>query len=200
MNFEERKIAVSKIIDSLLKKELVGDFTYSIEYSERYHKVLLTFNFVVDVKKMLKDNPDYDQDYSIGIYDFEDIIEDTLKYVGFNSNNSTIFYNFTYLNKDVFDEEIVRLESKIEQKLLDMGISPEDVKTVDPWVNIYYGEEYPYIRPEVGASHIKHLDKWEKSVIELEEFVDDELFRTKDYPYLSDLAFNNGEVEYWFNY
>ena len=200
MNFEQRKIALSKIIDSLLKKELVGDFTYSISYSEQYKKLIVSFDFVVDVRKMLKDNPEYDHDYAIGIYDFEDIIEDMLKYVGLNMHNSTIFYGFTYRNEDIFDEEITRLKSKIEHKLLDMGISPEDIKKMDPWVNIYYGEENPHMRPEVGAVFVKHLEGWEEVVIELKEFVDYEIFRTKDYPYLNDLALNNGEIEYWFDY
>ena len=71
---------------------------------------------------------------------------------------------------------------------------------MDPWVNIYYGEENPYMRPEVGAVFVKHLEGWEEVVIELKEFVDYEIFRTKDYPYLTDLALNNGEIDYWFDY
>jgi len=200
MNFEQRKIALSKIIDSLLKKELVGDFTYSISYSEQYNKLIVSFDFVVDVRKMLEDNPEYDHDYAIGIWDFEDIINDTLKYVGLNMHNSTIFYHFTYSNEDIFDEEITRLKSKIEHKLLDMGISPENIKNIDPWVNIYYGDENPHMRPEVGATFIKNLDDWEQVVIELKKFIDYEIFSTKDYPYLNDLALNNGEIDYWFDY
>jgi len=200
MNFEQRKIALSKIIDSLLKKELVGDFTYSISYSEQYNKLIVSFDFVVDVRKMLEDNPEYDHDYAIGIWDFEDIINDTLKYVGLNMHNSTIFYHFTYSNEDIFDEEITRLKSRIEHKLLDMGISPENIKNIDPWVNIYYGEENPHMRPEVGATFIKNLDDWEQVVIELKKFIDYEIFSTKDYPYLNDLALNNGEIDYWFDY
>ena len=200
MNIEQRKIALSKIIDSLLKKELVGDFTYSISYSEQYNKLIVSFDFVVDVRKMLEDNPEYDHDYAIGIWDFEDIINDTLKYVGLNMHNSTIFYHFTYSNEDIFDEEIMRLKSRIEHKLLDMGISPENIKNIDPWVNIYYGEENPHMRPEVGATFIKNLDDWEQVVIELKKFIDYEIFSTKDYPYLNDLALNNGEIDYWFDY
>jgi len=200
MNFEQRKIALSKIIDSLLKKELVGDFTYSISYSEQYNKLIVSFDFVVDVRKMLEDNPEYDHDYAIGIWDFEDIINDTLKYVGLNMHNSTIFYHFTYSNEDIFDEEITRLKSRIEHKLLDMGISPENIKNIDPWVNIYYGDENPHMRPEVGATFIKNLDDWEQVVIELKKFIDYEIFSTKDYPYLNDLALNNGEIDYWFDY
>jgi len=200
MNVEQRKIALSKIIDSLLKKELVGDFTYSISYSEQYNKLIVSFDFVVDVRKMLEDNPEYDHDYAIGIWDFEDIINDTLKYVGLNMHNSTIFYHFTYSNEDIFDEEITRLKSRIEHKLLDMGISPENIKNIDPWVNIYYGDENPHMRPEVGATFIKNLDDWEQVVIELKKFIDYEIFSTKDYPYLNDLALNNGEIDYWFDY
>jgi hypothetical protein len=149
---------------------------------------------------MLKDNPEYDHDYAISIYDFEDIIEGSLKYIGLNMHNSTIFYSFTYINEDIFDKEITRLKSKFEHKLVDMGISPEDIKKMDPWVSIYYGEENPHMRPEVGAYYVKHLEDWEQVVIEVKEFIDYEIFSTKDYPYLNDLALNNGEIDYWFDY
>jgi len=175
---EKGKMAV-KVLDALVFSKFGG-----IEYSmmirktiaNRYNPTVGSFYFEfdvdVDVDKTFQPSPTYDKKYEDFIYEIGEHIERALRYVNLHNYMSEPMY--TYVNDELVENEIDRLENKLILYLQSQyeGLSYDSIREADIGYYFYKGEtDNPYMRVEyVGQPPIRDGDRQSTDTIEEREY------------------------------
>ncbi len=188
---EKGKMAV-KVLDALVFNKFGG-----IEYSMMIRKTIANrynptegsfyfeFDVDVDVDKTFQPSPTYDKGYEDFIYEIGEHIERALRYI--NLHNYMTEPMFTYVNDELVENEIDRLENKLILYLQSQyeGLSYDSIREADIGYYFYKGEtDNPYMRVEyVGQPPIRDRDRQSTDTIEEREY-----FSCEDlYDIMSDL-------------
>jgi|14BtaG_2_1085337.scaffolds.fasta_scaffold01186_14 hypothetical protein len=193
---EKGKMAV-KVLDALVFSKF-GGIEYSmiirktraINYSTVSASIPFYFEFDidVDVDKTFQPSPTYDKKYEEYIYEIGDHIGRALRYVNLQDYMDEPM--FTYVNDELVDNEVDRLENKLILYLQSQyeGLSYDSIREADIGYYFYKGEtDNPYMRVEyVGQPPLRDGDrKYSKDWNNIEER---EYFSCEDlYDIMSDL-------------
>ena len=189
---EKGKMAV-KVLDALVFSKFGG-----IEYSMMIRKTRVNsysnptaspfyfeFDIDIDVDKTFEPSPTYDKKYEQYIYEIGDHIGRALRYVNLQDYMDEPM--FTYVNDELVDNEVDRLENKLILYLQSQyeGLSYDSIREADIGYYFYKGEtDNPYMRVEyVGQPPIRDGDRQSTDTIEEREY-----FSCEDlYDIMSDL-------------
>ena len=190
---EKGKMAV-KVLDALVFSKFGG-----IEYSMMIRKnrvnwrnissaalpFYFEFDVDIDVDKTFEPSPTYDKKYEEYIYEIGDHIGRALRYVNLQDYMDEPM--FTYVNDELVDNEVDRLENKLILYLQSQyeGLSYDSIREADIGYYFYKGEtDNPYMRVEyVGQPPIRDGDRQSTDTIEEREY-----FSCEDlYDIMSDL-------------
>jgi len=173
---EKGKMAV-KVLDALVFSKFGG-----IEYSMRIRKnranwhnsssntipFYFEFDVDIDVDKTFEPSPTYDKKYEEYIYEIGDHIGRALRYVNLQDYMDEPM--FTYVNDELVDNEIDRLENKLILYLQSQyeGLSYDSIREADIGYYLYKGEtDNPYMRVEyVGQPPLRDVDRQSTDTIE----------------------------------
>ena len=177
---EKGKMAV-KVLDALVFSKFGG-----IEYSMMIRKnrpnwqnpssdaipFYFEFDVDIDVDKTFEPSPTYDKKYEEYIYEIGDHIGRALRYV--NLHNYMDEPMFTYVNDELVDNEVDRLENKLILYLQSQyeGLSYDSIREADIGYYFYKGEtDNPYMRVEyVGQPPLRDGDRQSTDTIEEREY------------------------------
>lgn len=176
---EKGKMAV-KILDALVFNKFGG-----IEYSMKVLKVrentyssptaypiYFEFDIDIDVDKTFQPSPTYDKGYEDFIYEIGEHIERALRYV--NLHDYMDEPGFTYVNDELVENEIDRLENKLILYLQSQyeGLSYDSIREADIGYYFYKGEtDNPYMRIEyIGQPALRDGDRQSTDTIEEREY------------------------------
>ena len=177
---EKGKMAV-KVLDALVFSKFGG-----IEYSMMIRKnrpnwqnpssdaipFYFEFDVDIDVDKTFEPSPTYDKKYEEYIYEIGDHIGRALRYV--NLHNYMDEPMFTYVNDELVQNEIDRLENKLVLYLQSQyeGLSYDSIREADIGYYFYKGEtDNPYMRVEyVGQPPLRDGDRQSTDTIEEREY------------------------------
>jgi hypothetical protein len=189
---EKGKMAV-KVLDALVFSKFGG-----IEYSMMIRKTRVNsysnptaspfyfeFDIDIDVDKTFEPSPTYDKKYEQYIYEIGDHIGRALRYVNLQDYMDEPM--FTYVNDELVDNEVDRLENKLILYLQSQyeGLSYDSIREADIGYYFYKGEtDNPYMRVEyVGQPPLRDGDRQSTDTIEEREY-----FSCEDlYDIMSDL-------------
>jgi len=190
---EKGKMAI-KILDALVFNKF-GGIEYSMKilrnkgynYSPVSESIPFYFDFDVDVDvdKTFQPSPTYDKKYEDYIYEIGYHIENALRYV--NLQDYMDEPTFTYVNDELVENEIDRLENKLILYLQSQyeGLSYDSIREADIGYYFYKGEtDNPYMRVEyVGQPALRDGDRQSTDTVEEREY-----FSCEDlYDIMSDL-------------
>lgn len=176
---EKGKMAV-KVLDALVFNKFGG-----IEYSMMIRKTransysnptaypfYFEFDIDIDVDKTFEPSPTYDKGYEEYIYEIGDHIGKALRYVNLHDYMDEPM--FTYVNDELVDNEVDRLENKLILYLQSQyeGLSYDSIREADIGYYFYKGEtDNPYMRVEyVGQPPIRDGDRQSTDTIEEREY------------------------------
>ena len=176
---EKGNMAV-KILDALVFNKF-GGIEYSMKvlksrgntyYTPTEYPIYFEFDVDVDVDKTFQPSPTYDKGYEDFIYEISEHIERALRYV--NLHNYMLEPMFTYVNDDLVENEIDRLENKLILYLQSQyeGLSYDSIREADIGYYFYKGEtDNPYMRVEyVGQPPLRDGDRQSTDTIEEREY------------------------------
>ena len=188
---EKGKMAV-KVLDALVFSKF-GGIEYSMmirknranSYSSNTIPFYFEFDIDVDVDKTFEPSPRYDKKYEEYIYEIGDHIGRALRYVNLQDYMDEPM--FTYVNDELVDNEVDRLENKLILYLQSQyeGLSYDSIREADIGYYFYKGEtDNPYMRVEyVGQPPVRDGDRQSTDTIEEREY-----FSCEDlYDIMSDL-------------
>lgn len=190
---EKGKMAV-KVLDALVFSKF-GGIEYSMKirrnramnYNAASESIPFYFEFDidVDVDKTFQPSPIYDKKYEDYIYEIGEHILRALRYVNLQDYMDEPM--FTYVNDELVDNEIDRLENKLILYLQSQyeGLSYDSIREADIGYYFYKGEtDNPYMRVEyVGQPPLRDGDRQSTDTIEEREY-----FSCEDlYDIMSDL-------------
>lgn len=190
---EKGKMAV-KVLDALVFSKF-GGIEYSMKirrnrgmnYNAASESIPFYFEFDidVDVDKTFQPSPTYDKKYEDYIYEIGEHILRALRYVNLQDYMDEPM--FTYVNDELVDNEIDRLENKLILYLQSQyeGLSYDSIREADIGYYFYKGEtDNPYMRVEyVGQPPLRDGDRQSTDTIEEREY-----FSCEDlYDIMSDL-------------
>jgi len=176
---EKGKMAV-KVLDALVFSKFGG-----IEYSMMIRKTransysnptaypfYFEFDIDIDVDKTFEPSPTYDKKYEEYIYEIGDHIGRALRYVNLQDYMDEPM--FTYVNDELVDNEVDRLENKLILYLQSQyeGLSYNSIREADIGYYFYKGEtDNPYMRVEyVGQPPLRDGDRQSTDTIEEREY------------------------------
>ena len=176
---EKGKMAV-KVLDALVFSKFG-----CIEYSMMIRKTRVNsysnptaspfyfeFDIDIDVDKTFEPSPTYDKKYEQYIYEIGDHIGRALRYVNLQDYMDEPM--FTYVNDELVDNEVDRLENKLILYLQSQyeGLSYDSIREADIGYYFYKGEtDNPYMRVEyVGQPPIRDGDRQSTDTIEEREY------------------------------
>ena len=176
---EKGKMAV-KVLDALVFNKFGG-----IEYSMMIRKTransysnptaypfYFEFDIDIDVDKTFEPSPTYDKGYEEYIYEIGDHIGRALRYVNLHDYMDEPM--FTYVNDELVDNEVDRLENKLILYLQSQyeGLSYDSIREADIGYYFYKGEtDNPYMRVEyVGQPPLRDGDRQSTDTIEEREY------------------------------
>jgi hypothetical protein len=176
---EKGKMAV-KVLDALVFSKFGG-----IEYSMMIRKTrtnsysnptaypfYFEFDIDIDVDKTFEPSPTYDKKYEEYIYEIGDHIGRALRYVNLHDYMDEPM--FTYVNDELVDNEVDRLENKLILYLQSQyeGLSYDSIREADIGYYFYKGEtDNPYMRVEyVGQPPLRDGDRQSTDTIEEREY------------------------------
>ena len=176
---EKGKMAV-KVLDALVFSKFGG-----IEYSMMIRKTransysnptaypfYFEFDIDIDVDKTFEPSPTYDKKYEEYIYEIGDHIGRALRYVNLQDYMDEPM--FTYVNDELVDNEVDRLENKLILYLQSQyeGLSYNSIREADIGYYFYKGEtDNPYMRVEyVGKPPLRDGDRQSTDTIEEREY------------------------------
>ena len=176
---EKGKMAV-KVLDALVFSKFGG-----IEYSMMIRKTransysnptaypfYFEFDIDIDVDKTFEPSPTYDKKYEEYIYEIGEHIERALRYVNLQDYMDEPM--FTYVNDELVDNEVDRLENKLILYLQSQyeGLSYESIREADIGYYFYKGEtDNPYMRVEyIGQPPLRDGDRQSTDTIEEREY------------------------------
>ena len=177
---EKGKMAV-KVLDALVFSKFGG-----IEYSMMIRKnrpnwqnpssdaipFYFEFDVDIDVDKTFEPSPTYDKKYEEYIYEIGDHIGRALRYVNLQDYMDEPM--FTYVNDELVDNEVDRLENKLILYLQSQyeGLSYDSIREADIGYYFYKGEtDNPYMRVEyVGQPPLRDGDRQSTDTIEEREY------------------------------
>ena len=176
---EKGKMAV-KVLDALVFNKFGG-----IEYSMMIRKTransysnptaypfYFEFDIDIDVDKTFEPSPTYDKGYEEYIYEIGDHIGKALRYVNLHDYMDEPM--FTYVNDELVDNEVDRLENKLILYLQSQyeGLSYDSIREADIGYYFYKGEtDNPYMRVEyVGQPPLRDGDRQSTDTIEEREY------------------------------
>ena len=176
---EKGKMAV-KVLDALVFSKFGG-----IEYSMMIRKTrtnsysnptaypfYFEFDIDIDVDKTFEPSPTYDKGYEEYIYEIGDHIGKALRYVNLHDYMDEPM--FTYVNDELVDNEVDRLENKLILYLQSQyeGLSYDSIREADIGYYFYKGEtDNPYMRVEyVGQPPLRDGDRQSTDTIEEREY------------------------------
>ena len=176
---EKGKMAV-KVLDALVFNKFGG-----IEYSMMIRKTransysnptaypfYFEFDIDIDVDKTFEPSPTYDKKYEEYIYEIGDHIGRALRYVNLHDYMDEPM--FTYVNDELVDNEVDRLENKLILYLQSQyeGLSYDSIREADIGYYFYKGEtDNPYMRVEyVGQPPLRDGDRQSTDTIEEREY------------------------------
>ena len=176
---EKGKMAV-KVLDALVFSKFGG-----IEYSMMIRKTransysnptaypfYFEFDIDIDFDKTFEPSPTYDKKYEEYIYEIGDHIGRALRYVNLQDYMDEPM--FTYVNDELVDNEVDRLENKLILYLQSQyeGLSYNSIREADIGYYFYKGEtDNPYMRVEyVGQPPLRDGDRQSTDTIEEREY------------------------------
>lgn len=177
---EKGKMAI-KILDALVFNKF-GGIEYSMKirrnrgmnYATVSESIPFYFDFDVDVDvdKTFQPSPTYDKKYEDFIYEIGEHIERALRYI--NLQDYMDEPTFTYVNDELVENEIDRLENKLILYLQSQyeGLSYDSIREADIGYYFYKGEtDNPYMRVEyVGQPPLRGGDRQSTDTIEEREY------------------------------
>jgi hypothetical protein len=177
---EKGNMAV-KILEALVFNKF-GGIEYSMKVlksrantysSPTAYPIYFEFDIDVDVDKTFQPSPTYDKGYEDYIYEIGEHIERALRYV--NLHDYMLEPMFTYVNDDLVENEIDRLENQLILYLQSNleGLSYDSIREADIGYYFYKGEtDNPYMRVEyVGHPPIMKGDRQSTDTIEEREYL-----------------------------
>ena len=190
---QEKGEIATKILDALVFSKF-GGINYSMmirrqrqnSYSSpRANPIYFEFDVDIDVDKTFEPSPTYDKKYEDYIYEIGEHIERALRYVNLQDYMEEPM--FTYVNDDLVENEVDRLENKLVLYLQSQyeGLSYDSIREADIGYYFYKGEtDNPYMRIEyIGHPPIIDGDRQSTDTIEEREY-----FSCEDlYDIMSDL-------------
>lgn len=176
---EKGKMAV-KVLDALVFSKF-GGIEYSMmirktranSYSNpRVNPFYFEFDIDIDVDKTFEPSPTYDKKYEEYIYEIGEHIERALRYVNLQDYMDDPI--FTYVNDELVDNEVDRLENKLILYLQSQyeGLSYDSIREADIGYYFYKGEtDNPYMRVEyVGQPPLRDGDRQSTDTSEEREY------------------------------
>ena len=193
---EKGKIA-TKILDALVFSKF-GGINYSMmirrqrqsSYSSpRANPIYFEFDVDIDVDKTFEPSPTYDKKYEDYIYEIGEHIERALRYVNLQDYMEEPM--FTYVNDDLVENEVDRLENKLVLYLQSQyeGLSYDSIREADIGYYFYKGEtDNPYMRIEyIGHPPIIDGDRHEFTDRGISDDLDKSIKNEREYFSCEDL-------------
>ena len=193
---EKGKIA-TKILDALVFSKF-GGINYSMmirrqrqsSYSSpRANPIYFEFDVDIDVDKTFEPSPTYDKKYEDYIYEIGEHIERALRYV--NLHDYMTEPMFTYVNDNLVENEVDRLENKLVLYLQSQyeGLSYDSIREADIGYYFYKGEtDNPYMRIEyIGHPPIIDGDRHEFTDRGISDDLDKSIKNEREYFSCADL-------------
>jgi hypothetical protein len=190
---QEKGNMAIKILEALVFNKFGGiDYSMKVlksrasyDFQSTTYPIYFEFDIEVDVDKTFQPSPTYDKGYEDYIYEIGEHIERALRYV--NLHDYMLEPMFTYINDELVENEIDRLENKLVLYLQSQyeGLSYDSIREADIGYYFYKGEtDNPYMRVEyVGQPPITDGDRQATDTIEEREY-----FSCEDlYDIMSDL-------------
>ena len=193
---EKGKIA-TKILDALVFSKF-GGINYSMmirrqrqsSYSSpRANPIYFEFDVDIDVDKTFEPSPTYDKKYEDYIYEIGEHIERALRYVNLQDYMEEPM--FTYVNDNLVENEVDRLENKLVLYLQSQyeGLSYDSIREADIGYYFYKGEtDNPYMRIEyIGHPPIIDGDRHEFTDRGISDDLDKSIKNEREYFSCEDL-------------
>lgn len=191
-NIESFLPSIEKLLDSILLTSIEGDYDVSLVKYPYHSKYLLRINVNFNVSKIVKNHKEYDDNYSNTMWDLEDILKKVYKYLGLSYENLNLDVSTDYYNYDFLQDEIFNFREKIIYTLKEYEISEERINELNLFTDIYFREdEYPSW-PEIEVStSISPTD-------EESELIEEISFKLLNESHYSKYVFD--DITFWFNY
>ena len=191
---QEKGNTAIKILEALVFNKFGGiDYSMKVlksransyDFKSTTYPIYFEFDIDIDVDKTFQPSPTYDKGYEDYIYEIGEHIERALRYV--NLHEYMLEPMFTYVNDELVENEIDRLENKLVLYLQSQyeGLSYDSIREADIGYYFYKGEtDNPYMRVEyIGQPPINDGDRQSTDTIEEREY-----FSCEDlYDIMSDL-------------
>ena len=194
---QEKGEIATKILDALVFSKF-GGINYSMmirrqrqnSYSSpTAHPIYLEFDVDIDVDKTFEPSPTFDKAYEDYIYEIGDHIEKALRYVNLHDYMEEPM--FTYVNDDLVENEVDRLENKLVLYLQSQyeGLSYDSIREADIGYYFYKGEtDNPYMRVEyIGQPPIIDGDRHEFTDRGISDDLDKSIKNEREYFSCEDL-------------
>jgi hypothetical protein len=198
MNVEVLEKVIDKLISNLVIPDLEAKIDYDLRYYDHYKKFFLEVTVYVDVRKMFQGFKTYDPEYMNDIYELEDNVDGIAKYTGMGMDKMSINVYVEYLNDEFVDDEAIRLENKLINRLVsEKGVDRDVLNNF--WVAVHKTEETsPHFKLEVGMSDTTKLTESGISIDDIENMLHEELKTPDNFPALHDMYLD--DVDYWWDY
>ena len=192
---QEKGEIATKILDALVFSKF-GGINYSMmirrqnSYSSpRANPIYFEFDVDIDVDKTFEPSPTFDKAYEDYIYEIGDHIEKALRYVNLQDYMEEPM--FTYVNDDLVENEVDRLENKLVLYLQSQyeGLSYDSIREADIGYYFYKGEtDNPYMRIEyIGHPPIIDGDRHEFTDRGISDDLDKSIKNEREYFSCEDL-------------
>lgn len=194
---QEKGEIATKILDALVFSKF-GGINYSMmirrqrqsSYSSpRANPIYFEFDVDIDVDKTFEPSPTYDKKYEDYIYEIGEHIERALRYV--NLHDYMTEPMFTYVNDNLVENEVDRLENKLVLYLQSQyeGLSYDSIREADIGYYFYKGEtDNPYMRIEyIGHPPIIDGDRHEFTDRGISDDLDKSIKNEREYFSCEDL-------------
>ena len=189
---------IDKLISNLVVPTLEAEIDYNLSYHDHYKKFILEVTVYVDVRKMFQGFKTYDPEYMNDVYELEDSLDSVAKYTGMGMDKMSINIYVEYLNDEFVDEEALRLQNKLINRLVsERGVDRDVLKNF--WVAVHKTEETsPHFKLEVGMPNTTKLTESGISIDDIEDMLHEELKFPDYFPALHDMYLD--DVDYWWDY
>ena len=189
---------IDKLISNLIVPDLRAKIDYNLRYYDHYKKFVLEVTVYVDVRKMFPGFKTYDPEYMNDVYELEDALDSIAKYTGMGWDKMDINVYVEYLNDEFVDDETIRLENKLINRLVsERGVDPDVLNNF--WVAVHKTEETsPHFKLEIGMSDTTKLVESGITIDDIVDIVHEELKFPDNFAALHDMYFDY--VDYWWDY
>jgi len=192
MNSSQYKRAIDKYLTNVVFRNT--DFNYDIDvtYHDGHKKNIIMITIHIDLAKLLKNHPDFDEKYHDIAWNLEDKIENMEKFFGMTYKEFTLILNFNW----TVPIEVKRETEELEQEL-NRFVEKEYDGSFKVWVGQrYMDDDHIGMLLEIGSDETIN----ERKIGSLDPLKDYSYYAVANYPLLNDIMESSGDIDFWFEY